>query len=143
VKLPEPKQIESALMVAGVVAAGYVLWRLWGTGASILQTTGEALEVVNPLNRNNGIASGVNALGGTVAGDTSGGWTLGGWIYEKTHPDAPKGAGVTKVKPRPAQGGPVSLAGSSGQAADDLSIYGDTTGGATFSDWAASGMPLY
>lgn len=72
------------LALVGVAAAAYVIWKGSRLAAPLVDAAGEALQAVNPTNRDNIFYSGVNSVGAAVSGDKD--WSLGGWIYDITHP---------------------------------------------------------
>jgi hypothetical protein len=78
--------------VVGLLAAWFVYRKL-----------GDVLNAVNPLNRDNVIARGVNDIGGAITNDEN--FTLGGWIYDVTHPTYDPNAPTPKA-PAPVEDQP-------------------------------------
>lgn len=69
----------------GIVAIGGVVLVL---GYIIIKGSEDAIvataTAINPVNPDNVINRGVNAVGTTLSRDPY--WTLGGWLYDITHP---------------------------------------------------------
>lgn len=61
----------------GAVVGAVALWYLSRKVGDVAES---AIDAVNPLNKNNVIAGGVNAVGEQISGKP--GWTLGGAIYD-------------------------------------------------------------
>lgn len=86
------------LAVVGIGAAALLVWK----GPALLKKAGDA---INPLNHDNAIATGVNAVGGALVTDPAGAgknadgsWSLGGWAYDVLHGGPVDG---TSVAPAP------------------------------------------
>lgn len=57
-------------------------------GKSLGETAHAAVESVNPLNKNNVVYRGLNAVGDVVDdGEDDNSWSLGAWVYNVTHAD--------------------------------------------------------
>lgn len=82
------------LMLAGGALLGlaYVAINAGKIADKLTAGATSAAQAINPVNRENIFASGVNAVGGALVSDpdgpgknADGSWTLGAWLYDVTH----------------------------------------------------------
>lgn len=66
-------------------------------GRKAVQGAAAVGSAINPVNRDNVFAAGVNAVGGVLVTEpdgagknADGSWTFGGWLYDVTHPATAK-----------------------------------------------------
>ena len=84
--IPLTKQ-QQGYLVMGAVGLGVV----WYLSTRARAAAGELAEAVNPVNRDNIFARGVNAVGDVFDnGSNDDSFRLGAWIYDITHPNEGK-----------------------------------------------------